>query len=182
MDTLPDYLEHDLDIVVVGLNPSPASVARGYYYGHERNRFWPALRRAGLVSPDFEPGPQALAALCEEEGIGFTDIVKRPTPGAADLRATDYREWAPELKRRLRVFRPRIAWFNGKGVYENYLRHACGIRPEGIGFGRQPEPVDDEVVAFVTPNPSPANAAYSLDVLAEWYGQVRQLRDRLRNA
>ena len=30
---------------------------------------------------------------------------------------------------------------------------------------------------FVTPNPSPANAAYSLDDLAEWYRRLGILRE-----
>jgi hypothetical protein len=35
---------------------------------------------------------------------------------------------------------------------------------------------------FVAPNPSPANAAYSLDVIAEWYRKLGVLRDELKPA
>jgi len=182
METLPDYLRPGLGIVVVGLNPSPASVNAGYYYGHPRNRFWPAMRAAGLVPGDFEPGPQSLARLCAEHGIGFTDIVKRPTPGGADLRAADYRQWAPILDDNLRQYRPAVAWFNGKGVYEHYLRHGRAERPRRVELGEQPEPLPGGVIAVVTPNPSPANAAFDLATLTEWYRQVGKVRDRLTSA
>ena len=31
---------------------------------------------------------------------------------------------------------------------------------------------------FVVPNPSPANAKYSLNDLAEWYGRLREVSQR----
>lgn len=180
METLPDYLDHDLDLVVIGQNPSPASIARRCYYGNPRNRFWPAFRAAGLAPPDFEPGAEGFHWLLAHARIGFTDVVKRPTPGAGDLRAADFREWAPVLDRKLRTYRPRVAWFNGKGVYQGYLRYGRGVkRPGPLALGEQPGSLDG-IVAFVTPNPSPANAAWSLDDLIAWYRRVAELRDRLK--
>lgn len=179
METLPDFLDHGLELVVIGQNPSPASIARRCYYGNPRNRFWPALRAAGLVAPDFEPSVDGFHWLLAHERIGFTDVVKRPTPGAGDLRAADFRKWAPVLDQHLREYRPRITWFNGKGVFECYLRYGQGMKVERVELGRQPEPIEG-AVAFVTPNPSPANAAFSLDDLAGWYRQVADLRAALR--
>ena len=178
METLPDYLDRGLVLVVIGQNPSPASIARQCYYGNPRNRFWPALRGAGLVPPDFEPTPAGFAWLLTHERIGFTDVVKKPTPGAADLKAADFRAWAPVLDAHLQSCLPRIAWFNGMGVYRSYLRHGRGLAPETIAFGRQADCLDG-VAAFVTPNPSPANASYSLADLVAWYRQVGALRRRL---
>ena len=34
MNTLPDYLKNNLDIVLVGLNPSQVSVERGHYFAN----------------------------------------------------------------------------------------------------------------------------------------------------
>lgn len=172
MDTLPDYLGPDLKLVVIGLNPSPASIRAGYYYGHPRNRFWPAMRAAGLAPADFEPGPQALAWLRDHRSIGFTDIVKRPTPGGGDLRAADYRRWAPVLHDHLQRMRPRVAWFNGKGVYEQYVRHGLGERKQAVALGPQDRVLAATTVVFVTPNPSPANAAFDFATLVAWYRQV----------
>lgn len=172
METLPDYLGPELKLVVIGLNPSPASIRAGYYYAHPRNRFWPAMRAAGLVPADFVPGPQALTWLRDNCAIGFTDIVKRPTPGGADLKAADYRRWAPVLHDHLQRARPRVAWFNGKGVYEHYLRHGLGENRQAVALGRQERVLADTAVVFVTPNPSPANAAFDFATLVAWYRQV----------
>jgi len=178
METLPDYLDHDLDVVVIGQNPSPAAVARQCYYGNPRNRFWAAFRDAGLAPADFDPTPEGFWWLLEHERIGFTDVVKRPTPGASDLRAADFREWAPVLDGHLRHYAPKIAWFNGKGVYQSYLRHGRGVRPDRVELGEQPETLDG-TIAFVTPNPSPANAAWRLDDLVAAYCGVAELRRRV---
>ena len=178
METLPDYLDHDLDVVVIGQNPSPAAVARQCYYGNPRNRFWAACRGAGLVPVDFEPTPAGLRWLLEHQRIGFTDVVKRPTPGAGDLRAADFREWAPVLDDHLRHYRPRVLWFNGKGVYQSYLRYGRGVRPGTVALGEQPGTLEGSRVV-VTPNPSPANAAWRLDDLIACYRTVAELRERL---
>ena len=178
METLPDYLDHGLDLVVIGQNPSPAAVVRQCYYGNPRNRFWAAFRGAGLVPPDFEPTPAGFEWLRAHERIGFTDVVKKPTPGAGDLRAADLRAWAPVLDAHLRHYQPRIAWFNGKGVYQSYLRYGRGVRPDAVELGEQPDTIDG-IIAYVTPNPSPANAAWRLDNLIAAYRGVADARWRL---
>ena len=178
-DSLPDYLRRNLDIVSVGLNPSLPSVAAGFYFANPRNRFWPALNASGLVGETLEPGKGAMERLFTIHGIGFTDVVKRATPGGAQLRAVDFRRWAPVLHDALLRLRPRIVWFHGKVAYRNYLRYGEGATPEtAIAWGKQAARIVDSVV-FVTPNPSPANAAYSLDDLARWYRRLGKLRDRV---
>ena len=176
-DTLPDYLRPGLDIVSIGLNPSLPSVRDGFYFANPRNRFWRALNASGLVPERLEPGVSAMATLFEQYGIGFTDVVKRASAGGGDLRAADYREWAPLLKDKLATYAPRIAWFHGKQAWINYLKYAEGIRP-AIDWGEQVVRLGDSRV-FVTPNPSPANAVFSLDDLIAWYQGLATLRDSL---
>ena len=175
MNTLPDYLEPDLDIVLVGLNPSLYSVEVGHYFATPRNRFWRAINRSGLLTETLDAGSDYKMP---EQGIGLTDIVKRPTRGASDLRAADYREWAPVLKEKLERSRSLIVCFHGVVAYRNYLRHAEGIRQSSIELGLQPHEIGRSRV-FVVPNPSPANAAYSLDTLVHWYQSLRDQRDRI---
>ena len=104
METLPDYLQPGLDIVLVGLNPSTPSARTGHYFANPRNRFWPAFNGAELT-------PEPLTAETDyrvlEFGIGMTDIVKRPTPGVADLKTADFhggvldlQDWPPILEHR----------------------------------------------------------------------------------
>ncbi|MGB5472642.1 MAG: mismatch-specific DNA-glycosylase [Gammaproteobacteria bacterium] len=177
LGTLPDYLKPGLDIVAIGLNPSLPSVHAGFYFANPRNRFWRALNASGLLQAPVEPGIEAMQRVFERDGIGFTDVVKRPTAGGSELRAADYRTWAPILKEKLEQFAPRIAWFQGKQACRNYFRYGeamCvsldwGLQPFSIGASR----------VFVTPNPSPANAAYALDELTDWMRRLAALRAQL---
>ncbi len=172
-ETLADYLRPGLDIVSIGLNPSLPSVAAGFYFANPRNRFWRALNAGGLLQAPVEPGVPAMQHLLDT-GIGFTDVVKRPTAGGSELRAIDFRTWAPVLKTRLEYYSPRIAWFQGKQACLEYLRYAEGLRTT-IAWGAQPFTLGDTRV-FVTPNPSPANAAWSLAELTGWVKRLAAYR------
>ncbi|WJW76121.1 mismatch-specific DNA-glycosylase [Thiohalobacter sp. IOR34] len=179
-ETLPDLLADGLDIVSVGLNPSPPSVRAGTYFANPRNRFWPALNGSGLIDEALQPGPEAMRRLLERHRIGFTDLVKRPTPGAAGLRAADYRTGAPLLQTKLLSHRPRLIWFHGKVAWANFLKYGPGGVAR-IDWGLQPMAIGASPV-FVTPNPSPANAAFSLELLIEHYRALKRLRDALLTA
>ena len=176
--TLPDYLQPGLDIVLIGLNPSAYSVREGHYFANPRNRFWAALSASGLVGR--EVGPDDDAGMLGD-GIGFTDVVKRATPQASGLTAADYRRDAPLLREKLVHYAPTIACFHGLTAYRAYLRHAEGIRDAGnVELGRQHRCIGDSRV-FVLPNPSPANARYSLADLTEWYGRLGEWRAELKS-
>ena len=176
-DTLPDYLRPGLDIVLIGLNPSTRSVQAGHYFANPRNRFWAAVSASGLAGR--EVGPEDDAALLDL-GIGFTDVVKRPTPQASGLTAADYRRDAPLLRAKLLQYRPAIACFHGATGYRAYLRYAEDRRVAGaIALGRQDHTIGGSAV-FVLPNPSPANARYSLQDLTSWYAALGRLREELK--
>ena len=176
MNTLPDYLKSDLDIVLVGLNPSLYSVEVGHYFATPRNRFWRAINRSGLLT---EPLDANTDHKMLEQGIGMTDVVKRSTRGASDLRAADYREWAPVLKAKLEHFQPLIVCYHGTVAYRSYLKYAEGISVSSLELGLQLHTIGRSHV-FLVPNPSPANAAYSLDTLVGWYEALRDLRRQLK--
>ena len=173
-ETLTDYLQPGLDIVFVGLNPSSYSVQAGHYFANPRNRFWAALNRSGLAGEEL--GPERDTELVKY-GIGFTDVVKRPTPQASGLKAADYRLWAPVLREKLVHFQPRIACFHGMTGYKAYLKHGEGVE-ERPALGAQDRTIGVSQV-FVVPNPSPANAQYSLDDLVYWYRELAKFRDEL---
>ncbi len=177
MDTLPDYLADGLSVVFVGLNPGLESVRAGHYFASPRNRFWTAANRAGMFDPPLGAMTDRLAL---EQGIGFTDVVKRPTSGSSGLRAADYKRWAPVLKRNLLRCSPRIVCFHGNVAYRNYLKQAEGVdeKPE---LGLQPRSIGRSRV-FLVPNSSPANAVYSMADLVGWYRQLGAFRDELVSA
>lgn len=177
MDTLPDYLRPGLDIVLVGLNPSIPSAQTGRYFANPRNRFWRAFNAAGLVP---EPlGPETDYRMLEF-GIGMTDVVKRPSAGVGDLTAADFREGASALRERLVSARPRIVSFHGVMAASQYRRYADGSR-DRVSLGLQEWRIGESAV-FVTPNPSPANASFSLEDLTAWYARLKELRDQLKAA
>lgn len=168
MNTLPDYLAPGLRLLSIGLNPSLPSVAAGFYFANPRNRFWKALNASRLLgAPVEEPGPHAMQHLFEQHAMGFTDLVKRPTRGAAELRAADYHAGALRLQEVFDRHQPACAWFHGKLAFKQFVRRV------GLGLDRDvwgPQPVCIGATRlFVTPNPSPANAAYSLADLVGWY-------------
>jgi TDG/mug DNA glycosylase family protein len=175
MKTLPDYLQEDLHYISIGLNPSPISVKAQYYYGNPRNRFWKALNGSRLVNHEIQPGERAMHQLLEKYRIGFTDIVKRPTPMGNALRAADFRKGAVELKAKLIRYQPEIAWFHGMVTWKNYLKYAEGITPLSA-WGAQKHQMGKTRV-FVVPNPSPANAHFSLENLIGYYNQMVSYRN-----
>ncbi len=168
--TLPDYLRAGLDLVFVGINPGLSSAKAGPYFHPPANRFWPAVTQAGLFNPPLsaETDGDALS-----QGVGFTDLVKRATPNASELRAADYRAGAASLRERLTAAAPAIVCFNGITAFRNYLKYAEGV-DRRVKPGLQPERLASASV-FVAPSPSPANAVVSLDELAGWYGQLAAL-------
>jgi TDG/mug DNA glycosylase family protein len=173
MDTLPDYLRRGLTVVSIGLNPSIPSVRHGFYFANPRNRFWRALNESELVAEHLHPGLSAQEWLFAKCGIGFTDVVKRPTPGAAALRAADFRADSPILRDKILRYAPEIAWFHGKVAYQHYARYT-GNKLAHVEWGLQPLLIGQSKI-FVTPNPSPANAAFSLSILVDWYNELHKL-------
>ncbi|MEX2431530.1 MAG: mismatch-specific DNA-glycosylase [Dehalococcoidia bacterium] len=177
--TLPDYLREGLDIVFVGINPGAYSASVGKYFATPQNRFWTALNRSGLVDVDraLVPGDEAWL---NDYGIGFTDVVKRASASASNLKAADLRQWAPLLKAKLLQYAPLIVCFNGLMGFRWYMQYAeeTKVSPR---LGGQEHLIGASRV-FIAPNPSPANASFSLDIIAGWYGRLGEMRATLKTA
>ncbi len=173
MNTLADYFDYNLNILSIGLNPSTVSVKQGYYFANPRNRFWKALNNSGLLDESLEPSVESQQLLFEKYKIGFTDVVKRSTAMGKDLKVADFKKYAPLLRLELEKFQPKICWFHGKVAMKNYLKYAHkDIAQEvEVVWGKQRFLIADAVV-FVTPNPSPANASFSLEVITDWYKKL----------
>ena len=172
MKTLPDYLAFDLDILFVGVNPSIASSVNGHYYANPRNRFWRAFNLASFIPVPLSPETDYRVL---EFGIGLTDLARRPSKGVNELRAEDFRVGARVLRKKLKLYRPRIVCFQGISAFLKYVRYTRGSRvpiSPGIQLSAPGEPV-----IFAMPSPSPANAIVSLNELVWWYMQVKRLRD-----
>ncbi len=157
MQSLPDYLEPNLNLVFVGFNPGTRSAQLGHYYAGPGNVFWPLLYETGLIS---DPLTYRDDARLIAYGIGLTDLVKRSTPSSADLSTAEARAGVRVLERKLLQYTPAVVCFNGKGVYGWYRgqRHVThGVQDDAIGTSR----------VFVAPSTSARNGRISRAEKAE---------------
>jgi double-stranded uracil-DNA glycosylase len=171
--TLPDYLRPGLDLIFIGINPGLYSVRRGHYFARSTSRFWPAFSRSKL-SERIRRELRVDILLPEHDsklprfGIGLTDVVKRPSGNAAELTLSDFAKWVPVLLEKLHRYAPRVACFHGLTAYRPF--RLAAFKPSGIPavLGAQPESIGATRL-FVVPNPSPANAHFTLADQTSWY-------------
>ncbi|XP_037070955.1 G/T mismatch-specific thymine DNA glycosylase-like, partial [Pollicipes pollicipes] len=131
--TLPDHLAPGLDIVFIGINPGLFAAFKGHHYAGPGNHFWKCVYLAGLI-------PEPLGAEDDfrliELKIGFTNIVSRTTKGSQDLTRKEIKEGGKVLLQKLQMFQPKIAVFNGKGIFEIFSGK------KEFMFGKQPEKIE----------------------------------------
>jgi TDG/mug DNA glycosylase family protein len=184
IETLPDLLRDGLDIVFVGINPGLYSAQRGHYFARRTNRFWPALSRSilsdaarrGLGVAELRPEHDRLMP---NYGIGFTDVVKRPTGNAAELAKAEFAAGVPLLLAKLVAHLPRIACFHGITGYRPFERIALGMRRDEIALGLQPASLGATRI-FLVPNPSPANAHFTPAEQSAWYDRLARCLAEIR--
>jgi len=144
VETLADLLRPGLRAVCIGINPSPVSVPAGHYYqGQIGRRFWQRLQRAG-VTEETDTGREDDAAFLA--GIGFTDIVKRPTARADAISAAEFEHGRALLEEKLRRHRPALLIFTFKKPATSLFGHFKG-------HGHRPELELGGAEAFVMPGP-----------------------------
>jgi TDG/mug DNA glycosylase family protein len=100
VETLTDLFPSEPRAVCIGIKPAPMSVAAGHdYRGREGQRFFSRLRQAGILSsvPEGFEDDGAFA-----DGIGFTDVVKRPTARADELTTAEKRYGTKLLAEKLK--------------------------------------------------------------------------------
>lgn len=98
--TLADVWPEHPRAMIVGLNPAPVSVAAGHYYqGQIGQRQLGRLVDAGVLQRD---RGSVIEEAASAAGIGFTDIVKRPTKGEDGIGAI-------EIEYGRRVLRDKLA-------------------------------------------------------------------------
>jgi len=174
--TLPDLLRSGLDLVFVGINTGLYSARQGHYFARRTNRFWPAFSRS-ILSAVARRSLGVLALVAEHDaalldhGFGFTDVVKRPTGNAAQLEPGELAAAAPLLLEKLAAHQPRVACFHGLTGYRPFARAVFGDAASAAALGIQPYTIG-AMRLFVAPNPSPANAHFTLTDQADWYDRL----------
>ncbi|XP_068452631.1 thymine DNA glycosylase, tandem duplicate 1 isoform X2 [Clinocottus analis] len=178
--TLPDLLEYNLDYVIIGINPGLMAAYIGRWFPGGGNHFWKCLFLSGFTDELLNHmHDTSLAARCK---MGFTNMVERATPGSKDLSTKEFREGGRILVEKLKKFKPLIAVFNGKCIYEMFCREMFGKKPKKLDFGLQPHKIPDcEVALYLMPSSSARCAQFPrAQDKVHFYIKLRELRDQLK--
>ena len=156
---IPDLLRPGLALVFCGYNPSLRSGQTGHNYAHPGNRFWRVLHAAGITERLYAPDEDSLLL---ERGIGFTNIVPRPTRRADELTRDEIRAGAEALRGKLELLRPRAVAYTGIGVYK-WLRGSTAIT-----WGIQSDSAVPGITDIVVPSPSGLNRMTFAELVAHY--------------
>jgi len=163
--TVPDLVGPGLKLLFVGINPGLWTAATSTHFAHPGNRFYPALRQAGVIERDIDRGVGMNDADRQhliERGIGITNVVARATSKASELSVAELRDGGERLRTFVRAHQPRVVALAGITAY----RAAFGDKAARLG--RQPEPFEGAEL-WIVPNPSGLNAHETIASLAVAY-------------
>jgi TDG/mug DNA glycosylase family protein len=162
-DSLPDHPPRPGGALLVGINPAPASVARGHYYqGKQGRRLWKHLESIGVLTTPL-PGHEDEALVAA--GHGLTDLGKRVTARASDLRPGELAGGVDALRAKIHEWQPGLVVF----VYKGTAVPALGRRDVSPG----PCGEVAGVRAFLLPGPYAASAE-----VARVYADLQRLLRR----
>ena len=161
-ETLPKRVAHEFEpvydrhsrVLILGTFPSVKSRENHFYYGHPQNRFWKVM--AKLTDSEVPQTVEEKKALLLENGIAIWDVIEScEIVGSSD---SSIRNVVPaDLRRVLDGSRIERIYANGgtaKKLYDKYGKAQTKMESTGL------------------PSTSPANAAYSLERLMEYWGQI----------
>ncbi len=165
--SVPDLVGPGLKLLFVGINPGLWTAATQTHFAHPGNRFYPALRLAGIVDREISRADGMTdddRAYLISRGIGNTNLVTRATVRADELSAAELRAGRLRLEAFVAKHRPAVVAIAGITAY----RTAFG-RPKAK-LGEQPEAIGDARL-WVVPNPSGLNAHATIASLASAYAE-----------
>lgn len=165
--SVPDLVGPGLKLLFVGINPGLWTAATQTHFAHPGNRFYPALRLAGIVDREISRADGMTdddRAYLVRRGLGNTNLVRRATVRADELTTEELREGRVRLEEFVREHRPAVVAIAGITAY----RTAFG-RPKAR-LGEQPEGIEDARL-WVVPNPSGLNAHATIATLAQAYAE-----------
>lgn len=165
-----DLIGPDVRLLFVGINPGLWTAATNTHFCHPSNRFYPALRRAGVI--DWVVNPET--GMTEEQRhdlearrVGITNLVNRATARASELSRQELVEGRGRVEDVISIHQPAVVAVAGVTAY----RMAFGARAASLG--EQGETLGGAGL-WVVPNPSGLNAHETVDSLAEWYRKVAE--------
>ena len=152
--TFEPVYDENSRILILGSFPSVKSREENFYYGHPQNRFWKLIARLSG-----EPVPETIEekkAMLLSHGIALWDVVSEcDIRGSSDLSICNV--IPADINRVLRSADIRLIVANGSTAFKLYEKY-CEEHT-----GRE---------AVKCPSTSPANAVFTLERLAESWGEV----------
>ncbi|KRC66354.1 DNA glycosylase [Aeromicrobium sp. Root236] len=162
--TIPDLVGDGLRLLFVGINPGLMSAATGLHFARAGNRFYPALRLAGILPADVMT-PEAARPVLVSRGVGITNIVARASARANELDTAELVAGRSRLEAFVDEHRPRVVAIAGITSY----RIAFGRK--AARAGRQDETLGSAQL-WIVPNPSGLNAHETVESLAAAYREA----------
>ncbi|KAG7743176.1 hypothetical protein KL932_001917 [Ogataea haglerorum] len=173
---LPDLnpsLRPGLAVVFIGYNPSIRSSSLQHHYAHPTNLFWKLFNESGILST-VTHGAHSHPCSAKDDwdllqyGIGFTDLVLRPTQNAGQLTKTEMAHNVPRLCAELRTNQPAVACFVGKGIWEQVCK-TLGNKDalKNFSWGRQQLELEGCTI-FVIPSTSGLVTISYKEKLGRW--------------
>ncbi len=143
-------------VLILGSLPSVKSREQNFFYGHPQNRFWKLI--AGLFDEEVPVKIKEKKAMLERNGIALWDaIYSCDIEGSSDA---SIRNVVPtELEPIVRASKITRVFCNGKTSWKYYHKY-------------QEKTLGIEAVAL--PSTSPANAAWSIERLAQAWSVIRE--------
>ena len=158
-----DILARGLNVIFCGLNPALSAVIAGHNFSNRTNRFWTVLHLAGFTNACLQPQDERRLL---EYGCGITAVVRRPTKRAAEVSPEEFRQARLGFEAKMRQYAPRSIAFLGKRAF------SAMIDQPDVEWGRHPTRCAG-TTAWLLPNPSGLNKAFTLDALMTAYGDLR---------
>jgi TDG/mug DNA glycosylase family protein len=152
-------------VLILGSMPSEASLAKGEYYGHPRNAFWP-LMSALLKEPVNSGYPDRVDMLLRHR-IALWDVVascERDGSSDADIHNVSANDFSAFFAAHPAI---RHVFFNGGKAYELYKKHS--------------KPEDKGIVCHRLGSTSPAHAISFETRLNDWKCLLNHLREETQH-
>jgi TDG/mug DNA glycosylase family protein len=169
--SVPDLIGPGPKLLFVGINPGLWTAATQTHFCHPGNRFYPALRLAGIIDRELDRGKPMTEqdrAYLMQRGIGITNLVNRATARADELSPAELRAGRTRLEEFVALHHPVVVAIAGLTAY----RAAFG-NPRARG-GEQADRLSNARV-WVVPNPSGLNAHETITSLAQAYAEAARV-------
>ena len=169
--SVPDLVGPSLKLLFVGINPGLWTAATQTHFAHPGNRFYPALRLAGIVDRDLdrgEPMTDEDRAYLVDRGIGITNLVIGGSARADELSAAELQAGRTRLAVFVALHQPLVVAIAGLTAYR-----VAFADPRAKG-GEQADLLSGSRV-WVVPNPSGLNAHETITSLAHAYAEPAKI-------